>query len=298
MKLSIHNTINKPDKADISAFCALGNGWLNVDVEWAEAFELITVDGFATSAWLSSHVRNEDNFISRELIMIDIDSGMSIGDLFNDTFYNNYGAGFYATPSYTHINPKLRIMFRVEEPITDVNVYRKIVRSLFVIYPQSDKACADGTRLFFGTKNCVIKEKTEKFLPKDIIEMLIALDDARQAELPVYEKIDYAPISDTRKAKIITLLSSTPIIDYNQWRTIAWGLKQGGFDLADFVQVTRSSKKDRSTSEATTIWNDGKSDGKVTMGSIIHIIKEAHGADCLRETTEIEYTKIKLTGAY
>ena len=88
MKLSIHETIRgKPSK---DSNVNLGYGWMNIDCAWADVFALITEDGVATSAELTCENRKEANFVSRELIMVDIDSGMTIEDLFNNDFYNLY----------------------------------------------------------------------------------------------------------------------------------------------------------------------------------------------------------------
>jgi hypothetical protein len=285
MRLSIHDTVNKPDRAD---YYKLGSGWLNVEVEWADAFDLITVDGLATSAWLNGHTRSEANFISRELIMIDIDSGMTVVDLLADDFYNNYGAGFYATPGYTDFEPRFRIMFRVEEPITDAAIYRKITRGLLEVYSAGDIACKDAARLFFGTQNCVIKEKTEKFLPQDIINLLVQLDDARQAEqVKLPKTFTPNPLTDLEKIKILRLLCQVPIVEhgktpaYNIWRDIGWGLKHGGYSFEDFAQVTSSAKADRSQQEAKILWDAGRADGKVTMGTVIFYLQRLYGKDCL-----------------
>lgn len=289
MKLSIHTIITgKPPKGD-PIYTTLGGNWENIDVSWEDAFELITVDGCATSAELTGHNRSEENFVSRELIMIDIDSGMTIVDLLNDDFYNEFGAGFYASPSYTDELPKFRIMFRAESVITSAETYRQITRALLEVYKSGDVACKDASRLFFGTINCIIKEKTNKLLSNKMIADLIMLDTMRQAELPVHEHIEYSPINDAKKAKIISILCSHPIVDYNEWKSIGWGLKQGGFTLADFIQVTQCSKQDRDSKEAQVIWNDYK-EGKVTMGSVIHICKTNAGANCfdeLKSTSDI-----------
>ena len=57
MKLSINpNIIGKPPK---HSNIDLGYNWMNIDAEWADIFELITVDGLATSAELSNDNRRE-----------------------------------------------------------------------------------------------------------------------------------------------------------------------------------------------------------------------------------------------
>jgi hypothetical protein len=52
----------------------MGEGWMNIDISWTEAFELITGDGYATSAELQDGHRTGGNFVSRQLLMVDVDN--------------------------------------------------------------------------------------------------------------------------------------------------------------------------------------------------------------------------------
>ena len=121
MDISVHCSIRgKPEKridpnedtGRMYMWCGdkkvnLGYGWIPITAEWDQIYELITVDGLATSAHLSSDHRNEDNFVSRQLIMLDVDNDkipFTLYDLFEDDFYNKYGAGFYTSPSHTDNN--------------------------------------------------------------------------------------------------------------------------------------------------------------------------------------------------
>lgn len=290
MKLSIHRTIGKPKKEDIPAYIALGNNWINDDLPWPAVFELITEDGYATSAYLTNDHRAEANFVSRQLLMVDIDEGMTIPELFLDSFYEDYGAGFYATASYTHENPKFRIMFIAENAIIDAQTYKKITRSLMRIYNHADPACKDAARLFFGTPNCIIKEIRNNILPTPMIQLLIELDDATQKQF----KTLACPVPtkpDPREERIIELLCSSPIEDYNIWRTIGWGLKAGGFTIEDFKIVTAHSKKDRSMAETIKLWSDGKVGypGAVTLGSVIKYLKNKFGPNCFIKIKQEKY---------
>jgi hypothetical protein len=277
MKISINPNVKGKLKDN---FNLLGCPWENIECSWEEAFELITVDGFASSAELNNSIRCDANFQSRELIMIDIDDGMSILDLLEDEFYNEYGAGFYATPSYTDDKPKFRICFRSEYPITNSEDYKRIVRSLMTIYKYSDVSCKDAARLYYGTPNCIIKDITNKVIPMDVIDILIKYDKDRESQELLIEKPFYEKRCDS---KIIELLCRIPVIDYYEWRTIAWGLKWEGYNIEDFYKVTLNScgvHGTRTTKEATTIWNKAKNDGKVTLGSVIFILKKHLGKEC------------------
>jgi hypothetical protein len=287
MKYSIHQHIRgKPPKdSDIN----LGYDWITVDTSWEEAFELITVDGIATSAALTSDNRKEANFESRQLLMVDIDDGMEIQDLMQDTFYSAYGSGFYATPSFSVEKHKFRICFVLENAENDANRLRKINRGLLHVYKQADVSCKDPTRLFYGNPDCVLRQITDKTLPTDVADYLISIIDAEEAEQALVAlntpKPDYE-MTDARKAKILDLLSTIYLGNYHSWRNVGWGMKSGGFTLADFQFVTTRMMKQKSATDAANVWNDGSVDGAVTMGSVIHLLKTHCGAECMKDMNE------------
>lgn len=292
MILSIHpKIIGKAQKVDVPDdrpyfVCQgqrinLGWGWENVETSWEEAFELITTDGYATSAELLDNHRDDASFVSRELLMVDIDSGMSIEELLNNNWYNEYGAGFYITPSYTDQSPRFRILFRLEQAETDIERLRKINRGLLALFDQADQACKDPTRIFYGTPNCTIKERRDNLLGNDFAEVLVKITEHIDAERVVNEPIDYPEISDERRRHIVELLRKTYVGQYPIWRNVGWGLKKGGFTLADFQYVTAGMMSKKTSQDAAIVWADGSSDGDVSMGSVIHLLKQHHGENCM-----------------
>ena len=287
MKVSINpNIIGKPVKG---ANIDLGYNWMNVDATWQDIFELITVDGIATSAELSTDNRRESNFISRQLLMVDIDSGMTIPELLNNEFYNACGAGFYATPSFTQELHKFRICFVLEQAETDSGRLRKINRGLLKIFGAADQACKDPTRLFYGTLNCQIREYRDNVLTNDIVEELVSMiDQADNETAQAMSKFEYKgtyELDDFHKTRIIDLLKQSYVGSYPIWRNIGWGLKAGGFTLADFQYVTTGMMSQKSAVDARNVWNDGgQVSNPVTMGSVVHFIKQRHGEDALKET--------------
>ena len=287
MKLSIHETIRgKPAK---DARVNLGYGWMNIEASWAEVFELVTVDGVATSAELTCENRKEANFVSRELIMVDIDSGMTIPELFDNAFYNTYGAGFYATPSFTPELHKFRIMFRLAEPITDAAKLRKLNRGLLKVFDQADEACKDPTRIFYGTPDCLLCEITDKLLPIEAVDILvemIEMEDQAQADAMANQPVIEYTMTDERRTKILELLRGCFVGQYAIWRNIGWGLKAGGFSLQDFQYVTQGMMNQKTGQDAAKVWRDGTTNGAVTMGSVIHFLKSRLGPDCLQITDE------------
>ena len=287
MKVSINPNIRgKPGK---DSKVNLGYNWTNIDADWADIFALITVDGLATSAELSTDNRKEANFVSRQLLMVDVDSGMTIPELLDNGFYKEYGAGFYATPSFTTELHKFRICFILEVAEADPNRLRLINRGLLRVFGAADEACKDPTRLFYGTPDCVLCERTDKTLSYAAVEVLIQLAkdaDIEQASTMLQYEGPVPELNDEQRQRILDLLKQTYVGSYPIWRNTGWGLKAGGFALADFQYVTGGMMSQKTAGDAATVWTHGGQVSRpITMGSVIHLLRERHGRDCLREAT-------------
>jgi len=261
----------------------LGWGWENTQADWHTVFELITVDGLATSAALNCDNRKEENFVSRDLIMVDIDSGMTIPQLFEDEFYNQLAAGFYTTPSHTDSAHRFRIMFRLETPLTVAQDVVKLNRMLLRQYTQADAACVDATRIFFGSPDCVLREFKTQIVPHWVVMELISQYNACEtAQQITHSAVAHEPLDDWSRQRILDLLKLTHVGEYTKWRDIGWALKSGGFALTDYQYVTTGMMSQKSPAMAAQVWNDGRADGRITMGTVIWFLKATHGQDCLR----------------
>ena len=278
MKLAIHNTIGKATKEQLSQ---LGDNWINVESTWQEVFELITVDGVATSAELWTDNRCDANFVSRSLIMIDIDDGMTIQDLFKDDFYNLYGAGFYTTPSHTDDNHRFRIIFRLERKETDKERYKKIVKGLMSVYNHADAACKDASRLYYGTPNCEIKDMTNKLLIDDAVESLIEYADIleqqeiemlQQMPTPNYVQHQYDVDYVEELLNRIQRLTGSLRGEYETWRQIAWATC-GTLNVSDAQALMMRHWPDKTKKELQTLKSFKASQAKHKVGTLIHMSK-------------------------
>lgn len=308
MKLSIHKLIRgKPqiqtDEEGRNYIIIDGRktnpgwGWVNIDASWPDVFALITQDGCATSAELSSDNRKDANFVSRELIMVDIDSGMTIPELLENDFYNEFGAGFYVTPSHTWEHHRFRIMFRLETPLTDAARLRRVNRGLIRVFAQADVSCKDPTRLFYGTINCEACEIRDNLLTDEMVDQLsymIELEDQEQMIQASANQEYHIELSDERRVEIIRALRGIFVGNWHDWRTVAWGLKVGGFTLNDFLYVSQGLMNSKTPAQAKGLWNDGSANGKVTMGSVIWLIRQHLGDDFMRENRSEQREQNKL----
>ena len=288
IKLSINpQIVNKPVKAQYQDSegelhwgyfvdghkVSLAYGWQTVELSYEEVFELLVADGWAVAPALKANPRNTENFESADLILIDCDTGGSISELLNNPFYQQFGAGFYTTPSHTVDAPRYRILHRLQTRIVDAERMALAVEGLMHVYGNADAACKDASRLFYGSAaaaHCDFKDET---LPDWVVDELVASAADRR---PKIELVDYTPPSDEEKRQVIALLTNMPVLDYARWRNIGWGLKAGGFSEDDFVTATSGMMREKSAADARAVWRSGKT-GRVTMGTVYHELKTHYG---------------------
>lgn len=287
MKLSIHPDIKgKPEKhtrPDNTTYYTVngkyinqGYGWMNVEVDnWHEAFELITTDGYATSAELSSDHRTEENYVSRQICMVDIDDGMTLQELFNDDFYNEFGAGFYTTARHTDEAHRFRIMFVLEESECDALRMRKIIRGLLTTYEAGDINCKDASRIYYGVSNCQIKEYTNKVLPKYITDALVELIDnidSQQKQYTYTNNYDEKKYDEEFVSELLNRISrkvGSLKGDYDVFKTIAWATCNTiGQNNANMLMSRYWPTKTKKEQQVIKTWNSNKSP---TIGTLIKL---------------------------
>ena len=288
MKLSIHTDIvGKPERIerkDKPAYYVCkgkiinqGYGWQNIEVDsWYDAFELVTTDGYATSSELLSDHRQEENYVSRQLCMVDIDDGMTIQDLFNDDFYNTFGAGFYTTARHTDEAHRFRIMFVLEQPETDCLRMRKIIRGLLETYSTADTNCKDASRIYYGIPNCKIKEYRNNIIPTVIsdalVEMIDRIDEAKNKNTSTYDYSNDTKYDDVFVNELLKRISNnvgTLKGEYDTYKTIAWAVCHTlGQHNAQVMMSRYWPEKTRKETQVIKTYNHNKSP---TVGTLIKL---------------------------
>ncbi|WP_186082944.1 plasmid replication protein, CyRepA1 family [Burkholderia gladioli] len=130
--------------------------------------------GFAFCAWLKGP-RKSKNFLSMQVLAVDIDSGLTIDDVLAHPFFRKFGWFVYTTPSHRPDAPRFRIVFLMERPI-ETERRMKLVYTGIIRMFAGDRSCADASRLFFGSENCGI-HRMDRVLPIEQIEYVIELGE-------------------------------------------------------------------------------------------------------------------------
>ena len=239
----------------------IGFNWKNIEITYDELFKLITIVGLPIAPTLTIDAdgnKKDANFLSHSVAMVDIDSGMTIEELLKDDFYNDFGSGYYTSPSHTEDAHRFRIIFVLETDITSANDMCLLYRWLINHYTKSDGSCKDASRLFYGTIDASRSEITNRYLPEEFMKRAIAHQaekeekDKNKQKKIIVNKVNkenyqnnitsYPKMSPVKHARILELLLTVPEIghgSHNTFLAIGWGMQESGYSLYDFIMVTR-----------------------------------------------------------
>ena len=259
----------------------LGYGWITADLEFEEIYELISAGGNAIAPALSSDHRTEENFLSHEIALVDIDGGMTLEQLQAHPFYQLYGSGYYTTPSHTAEDPRFRIIYRLPCPIPDPEAMRIIYQGLMALHGSADIACKDSARLFYGTINAEHREITDRMLDETGIEVIcIAYNDAmeeRRQQMAQSVNDDgrtFAPASLDDVAEILDeLRRHYTDLEYALRRDVTWAVV-GAVGKTDTVRLMRERWPD---TDKTMTYEGFVNDHKRTslrLGTVVIMIRK------------------------
>ena len=258
----------------------LGYDWITTQAEFADIFELLTVDGCAFAPALLSNHRDELNFLSHQIAMVDIDSGMTLTELQQHAFYQQYGSGYYTTASHTDQDPRFRILYRLPVPVTDAYTMRVIYEGLLAVHGAADIACKDAARLFFGTQNAQHREIRECELDTLALQQIVQARDAviatRQIAPPRATVFTQAPQPRTPE-QVQSLLDELrkyySDLDYATRRDVTWAVASA----VDSTTTIRIMRERWSDTDKTGKYEQFVADLKrnsLSLGTIYHMIRK------------------------
>lgn len=180
LNVDIHGYSNKPvdvDQKGINIRLAAGQReWtlkkLSTHIEQGCTF---------TPAYLNTHYpgsfkirRKAECWTSQQLFALDFDNepGKELSvrtALERCQYYNLAPCIIYHSYSSTPNKEKYRLLFQLEQPVTDCRTAKVIQSILMYLFPECDGSCRDRNRMFFGTNKKIKYYKSSNFLKVDNI---------------------------------------------------------------------------------------------------------------------------------
>lgn len=200
MKLAINTSfINKPStKQEYKGICGT---FENVEVTNDELSKLVR-HGYAFCPQLKNNWKKASNFLCSDYLAVDIDEGPRIEEMLEHEFIKLYCSFIYTTVNHTEEDHRFRMVFELEESITDPKTMKHAMSGLLKKFG-GDPSCTDPCRMFFGAKNCIIHH-LNKTLPADEVNQLVS--HGEESSKPSYFK-------DTKSSEFTSTIISNNTID-------------------------------------------------------------------------------------
>ncbi|MBT9173887.1 MAG: hypothetical protein DDT21_02293 [Syntrophomonadaceae bacterium] len=115
--------------------------------------------GHAYAGWHNGR-RCTENFLCAQHIGVDMDSGdqrSTFDELLQHDFFKTYGGLIHTTPSHTQQSPRARLLFFLDEPITNPTAFQAAATFVVSLFSGADQAVTDASRFFYGCCNCEIE---------------------------------------------------------------------------------------------------------------------------------------------
>jgi len=150
-----HNA--KPDNVEAGKISSrIGTNSKNIDYGNLKSVVTgIAKSGYTfCSATFKNGKRNKENFDQMQLLVLDVDSGISSKDILNRIDEYNLPALFvYPTFGSTDNNERFRVAFLNDVPLTDIRAANVAQKLLYGIFPEADKSCIDDvSKMYYGSQ--------------------------------------------------------------------------------------------------------------------------------------------------
>lgn len=94
--------------------------------------------------------RSKNNWYSQQVVALDFDNDITLQTALNDEFIRSNAVFLYTTFSHSEELNKFRVVFVLDKVITKYSDFECVMSCLLAKFPQADKSCKDGSRLFYG----------------------------------------------------------------------------------------------------------------------------------------------------
>lgn len=152
----------------------------------------------------------------QQLFMVDIDNAdtsqpiLTIKEAINICKTHGLPVSFYYhTFNSSRENPKFRLVFVMDSPVTNESCRSLIISALVSLFPQADIACTDASRIFLGTN------KTVRILNENAsITLEQILDTYSLASLEEHASEQIYPVEASTNSELDSLKQSFDFLSY------------------------------------------------------------------------------------
>lgn len=243
-RISFSNTMHneKPTRTEIGK---ISNSFIETDMNYKEIAEAVGESGCAFCPATFDGKRKEENFKSQQLISLDFDNGVPFYEIKSKAKHYQLSILFaYKTFSYTTEHEKFRVVFALDNPVTDFFTAKSLINIFMKIFDSCDKACKDSARMFFGGKGLLYLADSPSEI--SIKEILIAFNSCMAEK---YDEKHYSrEIQKFYVSNNIEYKKNIPIINNGSFF-------QNAFSQTTHTHKSVNTKKSRRQVTRNLDWN-------------------------------------------
>ena len=179
MKISIFPNIkvitSKEDKKTFAKFGSNPHMPETMEVSGIkDLIKFVTAGGWSASIFQG--FRKKDNFKQTDMLVLDIDNGLSFGEALNRVQQKDLMCICLPSSGNTKELSKFRLIFPLAFTVETRGMFQESMKKLVELFPEADPACVgDEARLYF---NCVLSDEGfvhegMLFTPLDVPELIV-----------------------------------------------------------------------------------------------------------------------------
>lgn len=189
---------------------------------------------------MKNEVRKKVNLNYQEVIALDFDDNTTIEEIENNEFIKDNASFIYTTFSHTEGHHKFRVVFFLEDKLTNNEQVLAVYNKLFEMFPTADISCKDSSRFFFGGKSYMEINFNNKFDVNTIVEL--------PEDTPIKERTE--AFREVKKTKSTTKNNKVVSITDNQ-------TADGTIPTYQLIRVDKK-EKDEKLASAKQLANDAE----------------------------------------
>ena len=140
-----------------------------------EFAERISNKGYTWCPAVFNGSRQIRNFVSTQFIALDFDGGVSFSSI-SERAKEYMLPILFAYETFSGVDmDKFRIVFVLDEIITDIDTFEAVIGMFMMIFHECDKSCKDASRMFFGGKRLIYYNQNEDFVDSQNLVMNFSL---------------------------------------------------------------------------------------------------------------------------
>ena len=189
---------------------------------------------------MRNEVRKKVNLNYQEVIALDFDDNTTIEEIESNEFIKQNASFIYTTFSHTEGHHKFRVVFFLENKLTNNEQVLEVYNKLFEMFPTADVNCKDSSRLFFGGKSYTEINFNNRLDANTIVDL--------PEGSPIQERTE--AFKEVKKTKSITKNNKVVSITDNQ-------TADGTIPTYQLIRVDKK-EKDEKLASAKQLANDAE----------------------------------------